>query len=534
MDNKVGVLMKVFFKKFSKLKLIYKLMYLLITLLFLGSTSCFINSLLLLKGIETGIRIGIIVLFSIFLFLYILVSLLLLFTKKNKTFIFSSIFVFIISLVMIFLSFFIHKTYSTIDKMNEESITYSTSLITLKDNDINIDSVIGIIENEDDIEGYVLAKKLLKKENLENVKLIEYNNYLDMLMDLYDGVTNGILIGSNYVSSYSNYEVFQNIEKETEEKYFYSEDIKVDNTKNQKKLTEPFTVLLLGVDSETDGLKSNSSFNGDTMMLITFNPNTLNATVFSIPRDTYVPISCFGNNKSKINASASGGTDCVIKTIENLTDVPIDYYVKINFKGVVDLVDALEGVNVNVPIEFCEQDSNRNFVNQICLKTGEQVLNGEEALALARHRKTLLYGDFQRVQHQQLVVDAIMQKAKGIRSLNDFYEVLNAISSNIETNMQTETMMDFYNVGKNIFINSSIEKLNIEKTYLMGSDSHVFISSLNSNVYVFEYNEQSLQEIVDEMKINLELKEPEIIKSFNFSVNETYEVPVIGKKYLNN
>ena len=150
------------------------------------------------------------------------------------------------------------------------------------------------------------------------------------------------------------------------------------------------------------------------------------------------------------------------------------------------------------------------------------------------HRKTLLYGDFQRVQHQQLVVDAMMQKVKNIRSVGDFYDILDAVSKNIETNMKTETMLDFYNVGKDILINSSIDNINVEKTYLTGSDSHVFIPSLNSNVYVFEYNKESLAEIVQAMKVDLELEEPILNKSFDFSANEIYEVPVVGKQHLLN
>ena len=389
--------MKVFFKKFKRLKFIYKFIYLLISFLFLVSTIYFTNSLLLLKGIENGIRVGIIILFIIFLLLYVLVSLLLLFTQKNKSFIFSSVFVFIIVIILFILGFFISKTYAFIGKMSEGSIIYSSSLVTMKGCNVDNSSIVGIIDNDKDIEGFVLAHKLLKRENLEDVNLKKYTNYLDMLMDLYDGVTNGILIGSNYISSYSSYDVFSNIANDTEEIAYYNEEFKIEREENQKRLTEPFTVLLLGVDSEQEGLKSNASFNGDTMMLISFNPKTLNATVFSIPRDTYVPISCYGGGMSKINSSTSGGTSCVIDTIENLIDIPIDYYVKINFKGVVDLVDALNGVEVDVPIKFCEQDSNRDFSNMICLEKGYQNLNGEEALALSRHRKTLLYGDFQRV-----------------------------------------------------------------------------------------------------------------------------------------
>ena len=526
--------MKVFFKKFGRLKFIYKFMYILIGFLFFISTLYFSYNLLLLKGIENGIRIGIIILFSILLFLYLFISLLLLFTKKNKTFIFGSIFILIILIVMFILGYFINKTYGVIDKMSEETILYSTSLIAMKDNSIDKNSVIGIINNQDDIEGFILAKKLINQENLSNNELKEYANYLDMLMDLYEGKVDAVLIGSNYATNYSGYEVFANIGEDVKEIAYYSEEMKLENAESQKKLTEPFSVLLLGVDSKFEGLKSNGSFNGDTMMLITFNPKTLNATVFSIPRDTYVPISCWGGGMSKINASAGNGTKCVLDTIEDLVGFKIDYYVKINFKGVVDLVDALKGIEVDVPIKFCEQDSNRNFDNEICLDKGLQTLDGEEALALARHRKTLLYGDFQRVQHQQLVVEAIMKKAKNIRSVNDFYDILDAVSNNIETNMQTETMLDFYNVGKDILINSSIDNINIEKTYLTGSDSHVFIPSLNSNVYVFEYSKESLSEIVHAMKVDLELSNPEMIKDFTFDSNQIYEIPVIGKKHLNN
>ena len=89
-------------------------------------------------------------------------------------------------------------------------------------------------------------------------------------------------------------------------------------------------------------------FNGDTLMLMSFNPKTLDAILLSIPRDTYVPIACNNKNYAKINSSAAYGTSCVISTINNLLGINIDYYVKINFKGVVDLVEAVGGVEVDV------------------------------------------------------------------------------------------------------------------------------------------------------------------------------------------
>lgn len=108
------------------------------------------------------------------------------------------------------------------------------------------------------------------------------------------------------------------------------------NLNTTDKIDKPFTMLVMGIDSTANTLSKNATGNGDALMLVTFNPKTLNATIFSIPRDTYVPIACFENQKeNKITHAAWNGENCMIKTIENLTDINIDYYVKINFQGVV-------------------------------------------------------------------------------------------------------------------------------------------------------------------------------------------------------
>ena len=417
--------------------------------------------------------------------------------------------------------------------MNKRMITYSTSLVVMKDTEFKNDKdfVVGMISDESNIEGNVLANKLIDKKKLDKIDIKYYDDNLEMLNDLYNGGIKGVLISSNYVLSYQGYENYVNIKTDTKVVYTYKEKMKNQDIKlgSNKSLTEPFTILLLGVDSEVDGLDQNTVFNGDTMMLITFNPKTLNTTIFSIPRDTYVPISCNGKRSNKINSSAIGGATCVINTIQDLIGIDIDYYVKINFKGVVDLVEALKGIEVDVPVDFCEQDSNRMYENEICLSKGLQTLNGEQALALSRHRHSLPLGDFQRVQHQQLVVEAMAKKVKTIRSVNMFYDVLNAVSKNIETNVSTDEMLNLYNVGKKMMFENGAS-LNIEKTYLTGYDLTMLIPGLG-NVYTFQYYPESLNEIIKAMKVNLGLEEPELVKTFNFSVNYEFEVPVIGKQY---
>lgn len=234
------------------------------------------------------------------------------------------------------------------------------------------------------------------------------------------------------------------------------------------------------------------------------------------------------NREAKVNTAAYGGTSCVVKTIENFTDIDIDYYVKINFKGVVNLVDALGGITVKVPKDLCEQDSERRWgKNTICIKKGNQHLNGEETLAFARNRHAFVRADFDRVQNQQLIVEALIKEAKNIRSVKAFYKILDAVSNNVDTNMKTKEMLSFYNVGKDMLINvltTNNNVLNIQKTELSGYSLTI------NNSYTFQYYKQSIKQISDAMKINMGLKKPTMIKTFTFSVNEPYKATVIGTK----
>ena len=530
--------MKVLWKKFKRTKLSVRLVYIFVALFFIAGYSLLFKSLLLLDGIETSLRIIALCILGVILILYLFLDLLLLLTKKNKTVIFTSFLVMVISAVCIIGSLAINKVYSLLDNMSKETVLYTTNLITMKNTTFKNDASfkVGMINNETDTEGNVLAYELIEKEGLK-VKVEKYDTYFELLEKLYNGELQGIFITSNYIVMYEGYDAYEKIGEEVKVAYEYSKEMEnQDYIESSGSVEEPFTVLLMGVDSTSNKLNANAAFNGDTIMIITFNPHTLNATVFSVPRDTYVPIACLKNSSSKINSSAAYGTQCVINTVQNLIGINIDYYVKINFKGVVDLVNALGGIDVTVPdkVSFCEQNSKRSFKKKdlLCIKPGYQHMNGEQALAFARHRKTLPAGDFQRVQHQQLVVEGIANAAKNLTSMNSFMEVLDAVSINMDTNMQTSEMLNLYNVGKDVLLNANDGfPINIQKTYLTGYDLSMYVDNLRAKVYTFQYYEQSLEEIKTALRVNLELEKPEIVKTFNFSVNDEYEIPIIGKKY---
>ena len=537
--------MKVLWNKFKRTNLSTRLVYITSFLIFLVSYIIFIINALRLEGIETTIRIIVLVVLGLILLLYGFIDLLLLLRKKRFTVYFSSLFVILISAGCIIGSMTINRILGSMDSLSKDTVIYTTNLIALNSTEFVNDGtfITGIIDNDTDVEGYILPYELINKEKL-NLKIEKYSNYFEMLEDLYSGKINGMFVSSNYTITYSVYDGYANIKEETKVLKEYSKEMKnQDYIENFASVTDPFTILVMGVDSTADTLKKASSFNGDTLMMISFNPHTLNATVFSIPRDTYVPIACLNGDSSKINSSGAYGTKCVINTVQSLTGINIDYYVKVDFQGVVDLVNAVGGIDVDVEVpsvksflakhnnQLCESDSHRNMVNLVCMDTGYQHLNGEQALAYARNRHGYLDGDFARNRHQQVVVEGIAKNIKNISSVNDFYTILDTIAPNIDTNMQTKEMLSLYGVAKTALQSNNGALINVEKTRLTGYDLTMYVNNLRSNVYTFQYYPQSLQEIVDAMNVTLGKKKANMITEFSFSANKEYKVPIIGERY---
>lgn len=531
-------------RKLKKSNLVIRIIYYLVTICYLVSSILFIKSLLNLTGIETGIRIIAIIFFIIYFLLYVFINFLNLLRRKYKGLIISTIFSLLFILIFFIGSYYINYVYSNINNMQEsDKITYNIYLITLKDTEFSSESKIGVISDKIDKDNNELSTKLYKKKNLKN-EIVEYNDYIKMLDDLYNNVIGGAIVPGNYDTLFRNEVGFENIVYDTKVIYEYSEKRQNEdlNIVSDKDFSEPLTFLFLGVDSEGDGLNANAAFNGDTLMLMSFNPKTLSSVLLSIPRDTYVPIACNNNRYAKINSSAAYGTGCVISTINKFLDINIDYYVKINFKGVVDLVEAVGGVEVDVEAptymanayggKVCEQNSDRQWGDKlVCINPGLQVLNGEQALAYARCRHMYIGSDLDRVRHQQQVVEALANKVLHFNSIKEFQDILNAVSKNIATNMDTDTILSGYNVAKNVLGNklSGKDSLNIQKASLETYSLNVYVPSQGRKTSAQGYYESSLEDIKKAFNIVLGKETEEPIKTFSFSVNETYEIYRPGK-----
>jgi len=544
-----GQYMKELFKKIKNANKPMVICYLIISIGIIISYIFFAKSIISLEGIETIIRYVGLSIFACWIIIYLIWGMYTITHKKKKTMIAISIITTLFIPIFSLASYYIDRMYGKLENFTiKETSTYSTVLLTMKDNEITENSKLGMIDNENDREGYILAKEMIKKENITN-EIQSYDDFLIMINDLYNQKIDGIFLSGNYKILFGNEEKFKTIGEDTKVIYTYSKEMKNEESTltSTKKLTEPFTILVLGVDSEAQGgLNPNAAFNGDTLMLISFNPNTLSATMFSIPRDMYVPIACNGNRYNKINSAAAYGTNCVINTIKQMTDIDIDYFVKVNFKGVVDLVNALGGIDVDVETPdysydkahkglMCEQDSQRRFGEHlVCIEPGENVhLDGEQALAYARCRHLYKLSDMARNKHQQAILEAIAKKIVQVSSFSDFENLLDTISSNIATNMQTTQILSFYQTIKNMLINSlnGEDFMTIQKTYLEPYNLRVWLPSAGMYTSALGYYPGSLTAIQKAMKENLQITPIETIKTFNYNYNDDFEYTssVIGK-----
>lgn len=455
------------------------------------------------------------------------------FKRKARYYTIFSAFSFIYIIISMSIGFYINKVYSSIDNVSKNYEVYSTSLVTLNDSSINsISDVkklkIGIIEDTSSIDGYIISKEIIDENSLNDNELVNYSGFATMLSDLYDKNIDAIFISSGYTSMFSSIEKFTNISTETKVITSKDKKVKKDEVVSTKKLTEPFSILLMGVDSEKDGLDSSVASNGDSLIVVTFNPSTSNITMLSIPRDSYVPIMCFKDHyENKITHAAWNGTDCMIDTIENFLNVPIDYYVKINFKGVVGLVDALGGITANVPVDMCVGNSDRKI--PICLKKGVQHLNGEQALVLSRDRHSQAGGDLDREQNQQAVIKAILDKVKNIRNIDQITDILNSISRNIDTNFSTDQILSFYNIGKELLLTSGYFKIN--SLLLQGNGQMIYDENMGLVLWDYILNEKSIESVSKEMRYNLNLEKPILVKEFSYSIDEPYVSTKTGSEY---
>ena len=332
------------------------------------------------------------------IFIGILDLILIFIKKKSKRKLLPSIIPFLLSIIMLVVSFYILKTDGLLNNLNLNYKTYNYKVVVLKDSNYNKlndieDKQLGYYKTD----GKETTKSLNKLASKVNTNNKEYDNTETLVEDLLNKRVDAILIEETHltileehnndteaVSKINNN--INNFSDKTKIIYEFTIIVKTDNFSKDIDVTKkPFNVYISGID--TYGEISSVS-RSDVNMVVTVNPETKQILLTSIPRDYYVKLHDKTGYNDKLTHAGLYGVDTSLKTIEDLLNIEINYYVKVNFSSVIDIVEALGGVEVYSDYSFTSIDG-YNYTK------GYNKVNGEEALSFARERKSFNAGDRQ-------------------------------------------------------------------------------------------------------------------------------------------
>lgn len=228
---------------------------------------------------------------------------------------------------------------------------------------------------------------------------------------------------------------------------------------------DPFAILLIGSDARKEG---SHNWRPDVLMVVAINPKKKTMKMVSIPRDSWVEIANTNGGKAKINHAAfygyQHGVDPVQntrETVEQFLHIPIDHYAKVNFKGFMDTIDSLGGIEVNVKREFTISSFGGKKLH---FPKGPQHLNGEKALAYARMRKQDPLGDKGRNIRQQEVLNQIMKKMVSLQAISQFKELSDKVGENVSYSVKLTDILSLMAIYDNI-PKSDVETITIQTTF---------------------------------------------------------------------
>ncbi len=273
--------------------------------------------------------------------------------------------------------------------------------------------------------------------------------------------------------------------------YEFSVDVETENIAEEVNITEEsFNIFISGID--TYGSIS-SVARSDVNMVITVNPNTHKILITSIPRDYYVTLA--GKNaKDKLTHAGIYGIETSVGTIENLLDIKINYYIKVNFTSLLDIVEALGGVNVYSEYSFTSKDG-------YYYQKGYNNVDGKKALSFVRERGAFTEGDRVRVKNQAAMIEALINKAISPSIIVKYTSLLNALDGSFVTNIPTKDITDF--IKKQI---DEMPEWEFENISLDGSNGYDYTYSYGgTKLYVMIPDNETVINATN--KINEVLKE---------------------------
>ena len=445
----------------------------LLTLLFL-ITTCILNV------IPNKYLIIIVLVLSV---IDVIISILLIKRKKTPRLI-GIILSLLLTIALSIILVFEFKTNSFFDIITKNKKIEENYLIVVKKDRFNdIKELNNIATLNVHSTSYKHAKEKLK--TIVNIDNIDYDNTTNMYEDLTKKKIDSYLIEESQEKILS--ENIDNYSNNTKVIYRFKVEYKEENiSKNTDIEKKPFNVYISGIDTYNS---INSVSRSDVNMVATINPKTHKISLVSIPRDYYVPLHNKPGYNDKLTHAGIYGVETSIKTIENLLDIDINYYVKFNFNSIINLVDALNGIQVYSEYDFKSGLYDEHTTKEYTYHKGLNNLNGKQALSFARERYSFGDGDRVRAHHQQVIIEAILDKVTSPSIVVNYTSLLDAMSNTFITNMDSDSLKKL--IKKVLDENAKWE---VEKTVLNGT---------SSMEYTYSYPKQKLYVMLsDEDEVN--------------------------------
>ena len=402
--------------------------------------------------------VGIVLLLVIFILCFKLI--------RKKTKFFSRIFFSVVAIIFIgviyYILTYINATYDFMNSMvlnNFETITYDVVI----PNSSNIEKVkelknssISYLESDSN---YSKAKLLLRKDiNYQENPCKNINSIISSFEN-----SKALFIEDSY---YNLLKEEYDFVKDTKVIKTYKLIVKKDKKTNSSTTSKPFIIYISGID--TYG-KISSVSRSDVNIVAVVNPALEKILLVSIPRDYYVKLHNTNGYNDKLTHAGIYGIDMSVNTIEDLLDINIDYYLRLNFSTLTKSIDLLDGVDVYSDITF-----NPTTNPSLTIYQGLNHMNGEEALAFARERYAYKTGDRHRGENQQAIIEAVIKKLSNPKNITKYKDILNSLDGTFETDMSYKDITNLVKlqISKNIDWNvTSISldgKGSMMPTYSMG------------------------------------------------------------------
>ena len=394
-------------------------------------------------------------------------------------------------------------------------IRANSTLLSITDNEYKIDRIEIVVLKDDaaqtlkDAADYAFGAQYISgsdkveqaiaeasKEVGQDLQYTTYDDVLVMAQALYNGEVDALIYNAAYNDSIVEH--YPTFEQDVRALDHIEIKTKLESSGNKKNVAkESFTVYISGIDTEGSIATTSRS---DVNMLVTINPQTKQILMTSIPRDYYVELpGVSGGSRDKLTHAGLYGPECSMNTLAQLFGIDIDYYARVNFTTLRDMVNALGGVDLDGRRIIKNNDGTHYFVQGM-----NYDVDGDGALSFARERYNLPNGDNDRVLNQQIVLKAIINKCVSPAILTGYMGIMESLSDSFETSLSQKQISSLVRMQLGDGASWDIMSSSVNGT----GDENYCYSSGDALLYVMEPNYDSVNTVADFIE---RIKDDEVI-----------------------